>query len=79
MDLARWRKTVGAPARAATELTELLADEEELLGPKHPALPATRAALADAWTQPRRTPPELPGSRAAPGQRVPNESRAVKW
>ncbi|MGW7438546.1 hypothetical protein [Streptomyces sp. NPDC054849] len=76
MDLARWRTAVGEPARAATELTELLADEEELLGPNHPALPATRAA---PWTRSRRTPPDLRGSRAAPGQRVSNESRAVKW
>ncbi|MFI1650958.1 hypothetical protein ACH4XT_29010 [Streptomyces avidinii] len=35
-------------------LTELLTDEEELLGPNHPALPATRAALADALEAARR-------------------------
>ncbi|GGS40031.1 hypothetical protein Snoj_27700 [Streptomyces nojiriensis] len=79
MGLARWRTAAGEPARAATELTELLADEEELLGPNQPALPATRAALADALDAAPRTPPDLRGSRAAPGQRVSNESRAVKW
>ncbi|MEV7447032.1 hypothetical protein AB0O22_38810 [Streptomyces sp. NPDC091204] len=71
MDLARWRTAAGEPARASTELTELLADEEELLGPHHPALPATRAALADALDA-------APGHHLTCGAAAPRQVRGCR-